>query len=53
MAFGGFFTYDQNNNRVDYDSFKKLVPDPIEREKITKIILNEQEGYEEAKGDDC
>lgn len=52
MAFGGFYKF-TNDVRVDYDAFKELVPDPVKRDKIVKIIKNEQDGNTSARGKKC
>jgi len=53
MAFGGLYYTDGNGSLIETDSFKKLVPDPKERNKIKKILENEQNGNKEAKGKKC
>jgi len=52
MAFGGFYKY-INGVRVNYDAFKVLVLDSVDRDKIVKIIKNEQDGITNARGKKC
>lgn len=53
MAFGGFYKFDKYGNRIDYDSFKALVPQQADRDEIVKIIKNEQDGNSDSRGKDC
>ncbi|MCK0124948.1 hypothetical protein MWU76_11105 [Gelidibacter sp. F2691] len=65
IAFGGFvyakkdfegnYILDNNGNKIyeDTDSFKKLVPDLAERDKIKEILKNEQIQNGNAKGEKC
>jgi hypothetical protein len=65
MGFGGFFyeKKDSNGNNMldingdpileETDSFKELVPNKIDRNKIIKILYDEQEGNTFSKGTKC
>ncbi len=53
MAFGGLYYKDSNNNIIETDSFKTLVPDSNERLKIRNILINEQDGNSKAKSPKC
>ncbi|RXG22387.1 hypothetical protein [Leeuwenhoekiella marinoflava] len=54
MAYGGMFQVDSNGNiAAETDTFKALVPDSNERQKIADIVLNESNGNNDAKGTEC
>ncbi len=53
MAFGGLYSYGENGIRVDTDAFIALIPDETQRNAIINIILNEQDGTNEAQGIPC
>ena len=54
MAYGGMFQVDSNGNiAAETDTFKALVPDSSERQKIADIVLNESKGTNDAKGTEC
>lgn len=57
MAFGGLFfqKIDVNGNQiqVETDSFKALVPNQSDRDKIRNILINEQDGNSNAQGEKC
>lgn len=53
MAYAGLKYEDSNGDIVDTESYKALVPDESERDKINKIIIDEQDGKSKAKGEKC
>ncbi|WP_425659329.1 hypothetical protein [Tenacibaculum ascidiaceicola] len=53
MAFGGLFYKDSSGNLIETDSFKKLIPNQSDRDKIKQILKNEQNGNSSAKGQKC
>ncbi|MCG8860048.1 hypothetical protein [Tenacibaculum finnmarkense] len=53
MAFGGLYYMDSSGNLQETDSFKVLEPIQANRDKIKKILENEQNGNNNAKGDKC
>jgi len=54
MAFGGLFqTYPDGKIATETETFKSIIPDPIERQKIADIIFNELKNNNYAKGSDC
>tara|TARA_R110002167_G_C12537117_1_gene639654 strand:- start:298 stop:1005 length:708 start_codon:yes stop_codon:yes gene_type:complete len=53
MAFGGLNYKDSNGNLVETESFKTLVPNQSDRDKIKNIVINEQDGKSNAKGTKC
>ena len=53
MAFGGLNYKDSTGNRIDTDSFKALVPNKADRDKIKNLLINEQNGNSNAKGSKC
>ncbi|AMC11420.1 hypothetical protein Lupro_09160 [Lutibacter profundi] len=54
MGFGGLFqTYSNGIIASETDSFKSLIPDSIERQKIANIIFNELKNNDDAKGKKC
>lgn len=54
MGFGGLFqTYPDGIIASETDTFKSIIPDPIERQKIADIIFNELKNNNNAKGSDC
>ncbi len=53
LAFGGLYYIDSNGNLQETDSFKTLVPIQVDRDNIKKILVNEQNGNNDAKGDKC
>ncbi|CAM1360631.1 hypothetical protein [Tenacibaculum xiamenense] len=53
MAYGGLFYEDENGNQRETDSFIILEPLQITRDNIKRIIENEQNGNQHAKGKKC
>lgn len=53
MAFGGLYYEDSNGNQVETDSFKSLIPNQSDRDKIKNILINEQDGKSNSKGTKC
>ncbi|MFD0834672.1 hypothetical protein ACFQ0I_02765 [Mariniflexile aquimaris] len=53
MAFAGLNYKDSNGNLVETESFKTLVPNQSDRDKIKNIVINEQDGKSNAKGTKC
>ena len=57
MGFGGLFYVDKDINgnpiQMETESFKELIPSQTERDKIKKILFNEQEGNTNSKGTKC
>lgn len=57
MAHGGLFfeKTDVNGNQiqVETESFKALVPNQSDRDKIRNILINEQDGNSNAQGEKC
>ena len=53
MAFGGLFFENVNGELEETDSFKALVPNQSDRDEIRKILINEQDGNSNAKGEKC
>jgi hypothetical protein len=54
MAFSGFYYEDKKTGKfLDTNSFKKLVPNKANRNKIKTIIKNEATGNSKAKGTKC
>ncbi|WP_027127528.1 hypothetical protein [Gelidibacter mesophilus] len=53
IAFGGLYYQDTTGNNAETDSFKALVPNKSDRDKIKNILKNEQDGNANAKGKKC
>lgn len=54
MVYSGMFQVDQNGKIInEIDTFKNLVPSAADRQAIANIILNEQNGNNNAKGTKC
>lgn len=54
MAFSGQFTVDEYGNITsETDTFKALIPDSSTRKAIVDIVLNEQKGNSNSKGEKC
>lgn len=53
MAFGGLNYEDSAGNQIDTNSFKALVPNKSDRDKIKNLLINEQNGNSNSKGSKC
>jgi hypothetical protein len=55
MAYGGLFTVDPNTGNInsETDSFKELVPNASDRQKIADIVVNENNGNQDAESEKC
>lgn len=54
MVYSGMFqVYPSGNIAIEIDAFKELVPNANDRQAIADIILNEQNGNNDAKGTEC
>ncbi len=53
MAYAGLVYKDEQGNYQDTDSFKELVPNQTDRNRIKNIIVNESEGKSRTKGTKC
>ena len=53
MSYGGMYYYDSSNNLIFTDSFIELVPNLNDRNNIVNILINEQEGNNQALGSNC
>ncbi len=49
----GLYYKDSEGNQIETDSFIELVPDLDNRQKIKNILINEQNGNTDAKGEKC
>ena len=54
MTYGGMFQVDPSGNITsETDTFKKLVPNSSDRQKIADIVVNEQKNNNDARGTKC
>jgi hypothetical protein len=54
MVYSGMFQVDPSGNiATEIDTFKELVPNASDRQAIADIILNEQNGNNDANGTEC
>ena len=44
---------DSAGNQIDTNSFKALVPNKSDRDKIKNLLINEQNGNSNSKGSKC